>query len=273
MTATNHSAVVGIADYHVHTRFSDGTGEPAACVERAIELGLPELGFADHLTPPYLGADGYYGIDQGRLEDYVEAVRKVAGAYPEMTVLLGIEADYVPEAAEETLTLLAAHQFDYVLCAVHFVDGFGFIERYRREADGWLDAGPVFRRYFETVREAALTGAFDVVAHLDLPKKWGHRPVADLADVEDAALAAISTAGMAIEINTSGLDRYAVAEMFPAPQLLERACGAGIPVTFGSDAHRVEEVASCFSEALTLAKRGGYDSYLRLSDRRQVALP
>ncbi len=261
-----------LPDYHVHSRFSDGDDELRACVERALQLGLPEIGFSDHLTPARYADDGC-GPDPRRLDDYVAAARAAAAAHPQLRVLAGIEADYLPEAADETLSLLAAYRFDYVLCSVHYVDGFCFDEPDDLKAEGWRHVDRVWRRYYETLIEATRTGAFDVVAHLDLPKKWGFRPSADMSELENDALAAIAAAGMAIEINTSGLDRYPVAEMFPSASLLRRARAAGIGLTFGSDAHCAAEVGSHFAQALQWARAAGYESFLRLSDRVPVALP
>ncbi len=262
-----------LPDYHVHTRFSDGHDEPRAYAARAVQLGLPELGFSDHLRPLCLRHGGSYGTEQGGLDDYVAAVRETAAAFPELRVLLGIEADYLPEAADEIVAALAAYPFDYVLCSVHFIDGVGFIERRNGKAALWRDVDQVWRRYYETLIEATRTNAFDVVAHLDLPKKWGYRPSADMADLEDDALQAIAAAGLAIEINTSGYDRHPAREMYPAPGLLERARRAGIQIIVSSDAHRVADLASSFAEATALARRAGYESSVRLSDRRLVALP
>ncbi len=43
-----------IADYHIHTRLCrHAEGEPREYVERALALGMTEMGFADHL--PFLG--------------------------------------------------------------------------------------------------------------------------------------------------------------------------------------------------------------------------
>jgi len=262
--------LISAGDYHVHTRFSDGCDELAAYVERALQLGLPELGFAEHLTPACRADEGCCGPD--RLEEYVAAVREAAARYPELHVLCGIEADYLPEAAEETPALLADYPFDYVLCSVHFVDGFSFDEARYLEADGWRDVDRVWRRYYETLTEAVQTGAFDVVAHLDLPKQWGFRPSLDMSALERSALMAIAAADMAIEINTSGLG-HPVAEMYPAASLLRRAHAAGIALTFGSDAHRAAEVGSRFAEARDWAQAAGYESWRRLSDGESVALP
>jgi histidinol-phosphatase (PHP family) len=262
-----------IPDYHIHTRFSDGHEGLEDNLARAAQLGLPEIGFADHLAPACLAEDALYGRDAAWLDDYVAAVPRAAGAYPKLRVLLGVEAEYLPGAAEETLATLACHPFDYVLCSVHYVDGFSYDEPDNREAEGWRDVDRLWRRYYETLLEAIQTGAFDVIAHLDFPKLWGFRPTVDLSAPEDEVLLAIAAAGMAIGINTSGLDRYPVAEMFPSTTLLGRARQAGIPITFGSDAHHVAHVAANFAEAIALARQAGYESYLRLSDRQLVTLP
>jgi histidinol-phosphatase (PHP family) len=258
-------STAGMCDYHVHTRFSDGADGISACVERALELGLPELGFAEHFTPAYLADSACCPRED--FGQYVAAVRSAAARYPGIRLLCGVEADYVPGAAEEILELLAAYPFDYALCAVHFVDGFSFDESHNRTAAGWRDVDRVWRRYYETLVDAAKTGAFDVVAHLDLPKKWGFRPRGDMGDLELEVIRAIAAAGMALEVNTAGLDRHPIGEPYPSLSLLERARVAGVAVTFGSDAHAAAEVGAHLAEARAWAQAAGYDSWLRLSDR------
>lgn len=259
-----------MGDYHVHSRFSDGEDDLAAYAERALELGLPELGFAEHLAPDCLADDAC--CPRERLEEYLAAVRDTAARYPGLHLLCGVEVDYAPEAAAETLALLAAFPFDYTICAIHFVDGFSIDEERFLAADGWQDVDRVWRRYYETLTKAALTGAFDVVAHLDLPKKFGLRPTGDMSGLEDAALRAIAAMGMSIEINTSGLDRHPVAESYPCGHLLARANVLGIEVVFGSDAHRAVDVGARFEEARDAATVAGYQSSLRLSNGDSVAL-
>lgn len=266
-------AVPLVPDYHVHSRFSDGRDDLEACMRRALELGLPELGFADHFAPACLGEDALYGREASWLDAYVEAVRRVAARHPELPVLLGVEAEFLPEAAKETLTTLATYPFDYVLCSVHYVDGFAFDESESRGAAGWRDVDRVFRIYYETLAAAVRTGAFDVVAHFDLPKLWRYRPTADVSELEDEVLSEAAAAGMAIEVNTSGLDRQPVAEAYPALDLLVRAREAGVPITFGSDAHIAGEIASSFDRAVALAREAGFKTSLRLSERCDVVLP
>ena len=263
---------LSIPDYHVHSTFSDGREDVDACCERAVSLGLAELGISEHLAPPCLAAIADYGLAHERLDEYIAAVRGAAARHPELRVLCGVEADFAPEGVTEMAELLAGHTVDYVLCSVHFTDGFQFNAVEHRGDPGWDDPGGVCRRYWELVREAAQSGLFDVLAHPDLPKRWGHRHCEDLTALEEEAIAALAAAGMALEINTSGL-RHPVAELFPAPSLLRRAREAGLPLTFGSDAHHAADIGAGFSEALVLARSAGYDSWLRLSDGRSVALP
>lgn len=259
-------------DYHVHTRFSDGEGEPAQCVERALGLGLPAIGISDHLTPAVLGAEGDWSIRHDCLDEYVGAVRDAAARYPGITVLLGVEADYVPGAEDELAGLLGAYPFDYVIGGLHYIDGFSFDDEATREDALWDDAASLYRRYYALVSRAAACGLFDVLAHLDYVMLWGRRTEADISAAEDEALAAMAAGGVAIEVNTTGtLDP--AGRMYPAPGLLERARRLGIPLVFGSDAHEVGQVGWQWDAAVALARRAGYRTSLELSSRTQRPLP
>ncbi len=261
-------------DYHMHTAFSDGEGKMDAFVARAVALGLGEIGFSDHLVPRVcedeFGDEGY-GIPHQDVAGYARAVRRAA-ARAGVRVLLGIEVDYVPGAEAELETLLARERFDYVICSVHFSDGFAFDSTALRDDPRWDDVDGVWRTYWDTVARAAAWGRFDVVGHLDLPKKFGRRPSAPMTGAEDAALEAIRDAGLAIELNTSGL-RTAAREAYPGPGLLARAAVLGIPLTTGSDAHRADDVGRDLDQAAALARAAGHTTTLRLSDRAPEVLP
>ncbi len=117
----------------------------------------------------------------------------------------------------------------------------------------WVD-------YLELVGEAAESGLFTILGHLDLVKKFGYRPSRTL-DVElDRVVERIAQAGVLIEINTAGLHRPAQ-EAYPSPDILRRLCAAGVAITFGSDAHRPEEVGRDFAHAVDLARAAGYEEF------------
>jgi histidinol-phosphatase (PHP family) len=266
-------AAAGVAgalpDYHVHTCWSDGVGAAAELVARAVELGLPEVGLTDHLVP--FDPDDDYGVPHHQLAEYVAAVREAA-AERRAHVLVSIEVDYAPQTWAQMVDLVGGHRFDYIIGSVHAVDGKAVDYIEETVLRNWPDEDVLYTRYYRTVAEMAASGVIDIVGHLDLPKKFGRRPGPAVRRTEDAALDAIAAAGVLVEINTSGL-RFRSGEPFPSADLLAKVHDRGIGITFGSDAHRVEDVAGGFSAALALARSAGYSTYVRLSDRAEVPLP
>ena len=262
-----------IADYHIHTRMCrHAEGEPREYVERAVALGMDEMGFADHL--PFLGGweplyeltdDWAMGVDE--LDEYCSVVQDLRRDYAaDVRVVLGIEADFIPETVEQTAAVLEQYPFDYVIGSVHIVgDRFGFDHP---DMAGRLAGYGLERIHIESLdlmRQAAETGLFDVAGHVDHAKKFG--APADPAKVSaaaSAALRAMAAAGMRIEVNTGGL-RKPIAETFPGPALLAEARSLDIPLVFGSDAHTPADVGHAFDRAAELARAAGYETSWRVS--------
>jgi histidinol-phosphatase (PHP family) len=245
-----------MADYHIHTRLCrHAEGEPRAYVERAVALGLPELGFADHL--PFVGGfvPGFdvaddFAMSIGELDGYVAMVQDLRREYRgEVRILLGIEADYIEETLEETAAVLGEYPFDYVIGSVHIIgDRFPFDHPDLRELLPQYGVDRMHRESLDLVAKAAATGLFDIMGHIDQAKVFGLRPddPAGVAAAASAALRAIAAAGVALELNTAGW-RKPAGEAYPAPAILREAAAMGIPLTFGSDAHRPDEVGYEFA--------------------------
>ena len=118
-------------------------------------------------------------------------------------------------------------------------------------------AEEIWRRYFETLGEAARSGLFDILAHPDLVKVWGKdRPLpdGDLRRYYEPAIEAIAESGIAVEVSTAGL-RKRVRELYPAPAFLEMCLEAGAPIALSSDAHRPQDVGADYDQALELLAR------------------
>ena len=170
-----------LTDYHVHLRpDEDGTpGEvyfTAANAERyrevAAERGVAELGVSEHVYRFSAALDVWqhplwqtWARDD--LDRYASFVRE------ETDLRLGIEADFVAGREDRMANLLDAHEWDYVVGSVHFLgDTAVDYDKY----DVWTTGESpdrVWRRYFEWLGEAAMSGLFDVLAHPDLFKHWG----------------------------------------------------------------------------------------------------
>jgi len=259
------------ADYHLHTALSDGEGNAADLVARAVELELPEIGVADHVIGS--SVDDGTGVVHARLGTYVAGVRSAEPSAGKPRVLVGMEVDYTPGTLGEVSTLVERHRPDYVIGSVHLVGGFAFDDpRYTHEYRR-LDLEDLWSAYFDAVAEAAASGLFDVIGHVDLIKKFGLRPALTRRVVAAAerALRATADVGAALELNTSGW-RHAAGEQYPSLALLRRARCLDIPLTFGSDAHEPRLVGAGFAPAVAVARAAGYRSWLRLSDRREIEL-
>ena len=62
-------------------------------------------------------------------------------------------------------------------------------------------------------------------------------------------------------------------EPYPSMLLMSMACERGIPVCFGSDAHRPDEVGAGFDTALDWAREAGYTHYFRIRGRTKGMVP
>ena len=140
-----------------------------------------------------------------------------------------------------------------------------------RAAFAEWDIDALYAHYFSTVAASAETGLFDTIGHADLVKKFGHRPSRDQSEAYAALASRLATAGVCVEVNTSGL-RKPVAEMYPHPDLLRACRVAGVPVTFGSDAHAPSEVAADFATAADAMRAASYDSFIAFDRRHRTPL-
>ena len=134
------------------------------------------------------------------------------------------------------------------------------------------EGNDVWRLYWERIGQMARSGVYDFAAHLDLPKKFGFRPTIDLTENALAALDALASADMAIEINTAGWSLPAQ-EAYPAFNLLHAARERAIPLLINADAHRPEHLTRDFDRARDLARRAGYTELVRYEARRRFAVP
>jgi len=256
------------ADYHMHTPLcGHASGEPEEYAKRAIEVGLKEIGFSDHAPMVHLD-DPTVTMSSSQLPDYYKMIEEVQSRFKDqLRIKLAIEADFVPGYEEKTKAILNDYDFDYVIGSVHYIGDWGFDNLHDQELWNKKDVNSVYREYFEILRKSAQTGLYDIMGHVDLVKKFGHRATEDLTDEIEKTAECFKAAGVVIDVNTSGL-RKPVGEIYPSLALLKIFAKVGVPITFGSDAHRPEEVGSGYDEALALVKEAGYKEYALFGKRK-----
>ncbi|HEX5782018.1 MAG TPA: histidinol-phosphatase, partial [Solirubrobacteraceae bacterium] len=217
-----------------------------------------ELGVAEHIYRFHAALEVWehpFWREWARddLDEYCGFVRE------ETDLRLGIEADYVPGREDRIANLLEQRDWDYVVGSVHFLrDRSLDTEDYSIWGSG-ESAEKVWRRYFETVAESALSGLYDIVAHPDLVKVWGEKapkPDKDPRYFYEPAVEAFAEAGVAVELSTAGL-RKPVGELYPARPYLEMILDAGCPIALSSDAHVPDQLGFGYEQALELLEELG----------------
>jgi histidinol-phosphatase (PHP family) len=249
------------------------TGDPTEYAARAMALGLDEIGFSDHSPMREDGFDDWR-MDFSDLEAYVTAVDRVRREHPGMVIRLGLEVDYLPGHEEWIRELANLHPWDYLMGSVHYLDG-GWAVDNPAALSEWRrrDTDEVWALYAKRLGEAAELGLFDILGHIDLPKKFGFRPKGQWLCEYERMLERAGASGVAIELNTAGL-RKDCREIYPSADILTLAWEKAVPITFGSDAHAPGEVGADFALAVELARSVGYRTWSRFERRRrfEVAL-
>ncbi|OFV83098.1 MAG: hypothetical protein A2Y78_05650 [Acidobacteria bacterium RBG_13_68_16] len=242
-------------------------------VEAAIARGLGAIALTDHAPFYWLPPeqrDPTLAMSFEDLPRYVEDVLVMAARYRgRIEVLLGVEADYIAGREEALVRLLEVYPFDVVLGSVHFVDGWlvDAPSSLARLDQGQAEVDRVWGRYTELLIAAAGSGLFDVLAHLDLPKKFGHRPSVPFAGRQSEVVAAVAASRCAVELSSAGR-RRPVGEDYPAPDVLRELASVGVPFVLSSDAHVPTEVGFGFAELAANARAVGVDEVLVFGRRR-----
>lgn len=240
------------ADLHVHSTFSlDAEDEMDALCRRAVDLGLEFLCFTDHYD--LLEEDiGYDSLD---LDAYCRALEALKVEYDgKLRVLKGLEFGE-PHLFPREFADIQERGFDLIMAGIHsfdscFIGDRTLLERFSQEE--------VFEHYYREVLKLVEFGGFDVLAHLDLPKRYLGAPEGQNGLVE-RILSSLVKKGIALEVNTSPL-RKGLAECSPDHEILRcfQLLG-GERVTVGSDAHRSRDLGSGLRYAAALLERAGFE--------------
>jgi histidinol-phosphatase (PHP family) len=282
--------------YHNHVAYCDGSGTVEEYAEAALAAGLGSLGLSSHAPVPF--ATGW-NMPLDRLDAYCQEVRAARDAYAgRLPIFLGLEIDYLapdvaPDAEAFQRARLFSRDLDYAVLSMHFIGfdpdgepwavdtpGDSFDRQLQARYRG--DVRRLMEEYWAQVAAMARMASswrLPVIAgHIDKAKMWNvsMRYFSERApwwrEAAEAALAAISAAGLVVEINTAGLGR-AHGESYPGPTLLRRCRELGIPVTISADAHRPADVARDFDRAAMILREAGHREIVTLADGRWTPTP
>ena len=229
-------------NYHTHTTYCDGKNTAEEMVQKAIELGLSELGFSGH---SYTEFDLEPCMTRAGTELYKKEINALKEKYKnKIKILLGIEYDY--HSNEPT------DDYDYILGSVHYIlkgDEYLCIDYSREkqiEAVNKHYGGDFYayiEDYYKTVAELYNKLKCDIIGHFDLVTKYNAdgslfdtKHPRYIAAWQAAADTIIKTPAV-VEINTGGIARGHVSEPYPSKEIIEYFKSYGKKMIFSSDCH------------------------------------
>ncbi|MUK89791.1 histidinol-phosphatase HisJ family protein [Ornithinibacillus sp. L9] len=253
-------------DYHIHSNFSADCETPMEkTIEKAIEIGLKEICFTEHIDYEYPDPTIDFELN---FKDYECKIREVQQQYRnKISIKKGVEIGVQPYLLDNYRSTIVEEQFDFIICSMHTVE---------KKA---LHSGNYFK--VKTVDEAFLTyyeellycvknyDLFNVLGHLDLVKRYTDEiPNNDFKEVISEIFKEIIPRGQGIEVNTSGY-RYGLHRAMPSTDILTlyKELGGEI-ITLGSDSHVEATLAYEFNSSLELLESIGF-SYITTFDEQK----
>lgn len=272
-------------NYHIHTSYSGDmirenklSETPERYAEAAKEKGFDEICFTEHLVIGRSSALPIFahGMDAAKLGEYFSRILALRKKYPRPKILIGAEVDWFPDKREEIKKFLSHYPFDCILGSVHSLDGESEgIEVFEEQRDEfWKKLSPKelygrYAKYYLAVQEMAKSGICDIVTHLDLIKRDAHLPEKDTWPLVAETIDAIAKNNLCVEVNTGGM-RKRIKEMHPTLQALKLCRQKGIPVTIGTDAHKVEQIDFHLESGMKLIRDAGYTEIAVFEGRKRM---
>lgn len=255
-----------LVDLHSHTTFSDGHSSHAEMVEAAIQKGIDVYGITDH----HCFHPNPWSTPLERFEEMRRIMAELKRSTTSTKILFGMEVDYVTDCEEEVIRLKRENGWDYIIGSVHYIGDWNIDSNPQDWEEKDVDA--TYTAYIDLVEEMVDTGLYNIVAHLDLPKKYGYYSNIDFTEKYRAIGQKIKAKNMAFEINTAGRIKPCN-ELYPRLDIVEMYHQLGVDVTLGSDAHHKDNVAQFFGEAVAMLKGVGYSQICYFEKGKKKFLP
>ncbi|OIJ16377.1 histidinol-phosphatase [Anaerobacillus alkalilacustris] len=253
-------------DFHHHTNHSfDSKAVMEDVCKNAITKGIKEICFTEHFslnsqspTNGHINLTNYFSDIKSCQEKFQD----------QLLIRKGLEICEPHLLKDLYCKTFEPLELDFILGSVHNINNRTLRETLeKKRLAGYKD-------YFQEVYEMVSIADIDVVAHLDLMKRYAYEEFGlydftEYREILEAILSKIIERNLGIEINTSGL-RTSLNESLPSINIVKlyKELGGEI-LTVGSDSHSPDSVGSFIKEAIEMAKECGF-TYVFSFDKRKA---
>lgn len=271
-----------LADYHVHTEFSDDSNYPMEqVIKDAIDMNMDEICFTDHVdygikddwdspTPIlYRGEEPLANVDY---PVYVSKIRELQETYAgRITIKMGLEFGMQVHTIPKYEALFDRYPFDFIILSVHQVEDQEF---WMQDFQRGRSQKEYNERYYEELLH--LVKAYDnysVLGHMDLITRYdtcGVYPFEKIKPLVSEILQIVISNGKGLEFNTS-YHRYGLQDTTPCAEILKlyQKMGGRI-ITIGSDSHKPAHLGAYFEEAKQLLRSLGFGHFCTYDKMRPI---
>ena len=262
-----------LADYHVHTEFSDDSVYPMEnVIKDAISLGLNEICITDHVDYGvkvdwdsgveilYRHGKPLTNVDYPR---YAAEIERMQGLYgDQLTIKMGMEFGVQTHTIPQFEALFRRYPFDFIILSIHQVEDKEFWTQDFQKGRTQQEYNE--RCYEEMLHVVKTYKDYSVLGHMDLIKRYdkaGIYPFEKVKPFIAEILKIVIADGKGIEVNTSS-HRYGLSDSMPSQELLRlyRDLGGSI-VTIGSDSHAPAHLGTYIADAEKLLKELGFRNF------------
>ena len=278
-----------LADYHVHTEYSDDSTYPMEnVILDAIDMGLDEICFTDHVDygikkdwndPSGIlyrknesGEPAMIALANVDYPRYVDQIYFLKEKYKEqITLKLGMEFGMQKHTIPQYEALFARYPFDFIILSVHQVDDKEFWTQDFQQGQSQQEYN---ERYYEEILSLVQQyHNYSVLGHLDLIARYdkaGFYPFEKIRPIVTEILKTVIRDGKGIEVNTSS-HRYGVPDLTPSKDILRlyKELGGTI-ITIGSDSHKKEHLGTYLQETKQELIKLGYKQYCTYEQMKPV---
>jgi len=252
---------------HTHTLFCDGKDDVETMCRTAYEKKMYAIGFSAHAPiTKKTGIKSDWNLSDDRVDEYVSEVlaakRRWHGKLP---VFLGLEVDYIKGLRSAIDNDIKAINPDYLIGSAHFIIPANGAEPFTvdgpheeffnglKEGFGG-DAQALMNSYYDAMAEMIAVGGFEILGHADLIKKncyeknyWPQE--SETCRQREIAHAAVE-AGITVEVNTGGINRGKINDVYPSKPFLCFLREYNVPVTITADAHCADDINGNYDKAV-----------------------
>jgi len=273
------SCLSGFSSMHTHTVFDDGKDDVETMCRTAYDKKMSAIGFSAHVPlEKQINMECEWILKEENVDGYTTEVHAAKKRWHgKLPVFFGFEADYIKGRRSPLDSDIIALKPDYLIGSVHFLFPDNDVKPFtvdgsEEEFDNGLrdgfggDVKKLMNKYYDAVLEMIYAGGFDILGHADILKKSTQDKYPWLQEIENKRQREVGEAaaktGIVIEVNTGGLNRKKVRDVYPSLSFLKIFRELNVPVIITSDAHCAKDIDGNYDIALKTLIHAGFREHM-----------